>query len=125
MNAFQIEKHLVELKRLAKENHVRLDIHASHAKEIYIDLIVRRSSSEKGSGSLVMQSVCDFADSHRLDLRLHTITLSEKLLDFYGKFGFEPSGQVGSKNCAVYFFRRPPNAPRPESTQTHFYAEIK
>lgn len=112
MNVAQIEKHLGELKGLAKERRVRLDIHASHAKEIYIDLIVRRGRSERGSGSLVMQSVCDFADNYGLDLRLHTITLSEKLLDFYGKFGFEPSGQVGSKHYTIHFFRRPPNAPR-------------
>lgn len=112
MNVAQIEKHLSELKRLAKERRVRLDAHASHAKEIYIDLIVRRGRSQRGSGSLGMQSVCDFADSHGLDLRLHTITLNEKLLDFYKKFGFQAYGQVCSKHYTIHFFRRPPNAPR-------------
>lgn len=106
MNIHLLTKEIDKISKRAKARHVRLEVRASHAKEIYVDLIARGKKSEKGAGTSVMQELCDFASANKLDIKLHTITLNEKLSHFYKSFGFSPCGQVGSGNLTIHFFKR-------------------
>lgn len=83
---------LKAVEDLARRLNVDLEIEAEDRmiRLIWIDRYL--SGGEAGSGSTVLQALCDFADARRSTITLAAKDGDPRLIKFYERFGFEMDG---------------------------------
>jgi hypothetical protein len=86
----------------AKEQDILLRVYADE-REIELEMIMR-GDSPKGSGRQIMSELCSIADQHKMPIVLYAYAADDKLMDYYGGFGFEVDQ---NKDDEAWMIRQP------------------